>query len=113
MDTQEDEPISGTDVRHLTILAGLLYIGACLLFFLPIVRIYCGPPFVSYHTPPQLWKPFGVVILIDIMWGICMRKRWLIKSRRRRAYLSVLVYAVSAAILSDFYVIAFFKGAFS
>jgi hypothetical protein len=110
MDTQEDKPLSDAEVRRLTILALLLYMGACVLFFFPVgfLGSLCDR---TYGSLPLKWI-FAVILLFDIVWGILMRKMWPIKSSRRKAYISVLVYAVSAGILSDFYVIAFFKGAF-
>jgi hypothetical protein len=105
--TSKEEYIWGRigEVLVISVLSLISYAGGVFIFFNQIVRweaIEIEPSFAGF-----------IILLFDVGWAILVWKSWLITNKRAKIYLSVLVYALSASILTCFMLATMLKGAFA
>ena len=112
MKPQDTRTLGNTEVGLLAGLTPVFYLVACCLFSLPVMVFYT-PWYTCQYGDPPLVEAIVAILLFDMVWGALMWRVRLVKSRRARIYISVVVYTLSASIITDFHVMAWLKGGFS
>jgi|GEM_PF-6715032 len=100
MRSGEERSVSTTGMIVIVATTAAAYIVGCLLFFFPIAFFY-GPSWAA--DPPVVEVAISICIL-DLLWATALWMGWPIKSKRMRIGLSIVIYTLSAAILTCFYV---------
>jgi hypothetical protein len=110
MDAKGKEHMYWFEVVGLVLATPLLYLGCSYLLLLLMADYYYCPG--SNREPPLIAILVGV-FLSDALWTALIIATRSIRGVRVRVYLSVLVYGLSASILTALYAARFFRGAFS
>jgi hypothetical protein len=105
MGTQETGDLTNAEVGLLLVATPLFYVG---LSYLCLI----GADFLDrygYLGEAMFAGTMVGVLAFDLVWAVMLRRQRLIMGKRTRVYASVLVYVVSASILTGLYIAAGLK----